>query len=148
MNNYIIDPSVFYWINVLSILQTVFGVIGGITFAGGIILTVTYIFASYNAKKKPNPPQENASSYDIREYDRDLEEYNEDRRKLHDIRKWMIPLLIIGNIMIIAAIFIPGKTTSVEMLVAKTATFDNVNWTVQQVKEIIDYITSSLRGVV
>lgn len=30
MENYVINPQVFYWINVLSILQTVFAVIGGV----------------------------------------------------------------------------------------------------------------------
>lgn len=148
MNNYIIDPSVFYWINVLSIIQTVFGILGGMFLAGGAILTGFYIYYSYSLEEKPTDPGKNADSYDLHEYNRDLNTYNEHIKELRLIRKWMIPLLIIGAVMVIAAVFIPGKTTSVEMLVAKTATFDNVNWTVQQVKEIIDYITSSLKGVV
>ena len=148
MNNCIIDPSVFYWINVLSIVQTVLGILGGTLLVGGTILTGFYIYCYYRLEEKPVNPGKNADSYDLREYNRNLDTYNEHIKDLHLIKKWMIPVLIIGTVMIIAAVFIPGKTTSVEMLVAKTATFDNVNWTVQQVKEIIDYITSSLKGVV
>ena len=60
----------------------------------------------------------------------------------------MMTTLIVGGVLVLISIFIPRKQTSVEMLVAKTATFDNVNWTVQQVKEIIDYIVSALKGAV
>jgi len=148
MNNYIIDPSVFYWINVLSIIQTVFGFLGFMLLAGGAILTGFYIYGSYNLEEKPTDPGKNADSLDLHVYNRDLNTYNEHIKELRLTRKWMISLLIIGAIIAIAAVFIPGKTTSVEMLVAKTATFDNVNWTTQQIKEIIDYITSSLKGVV
>ena len=71
-----------------------------------------------------------------------------DLGNLRTYKKWMLFFLIPGLIFVLISIFVPGKTTSVEMLVAKTATFDNVNWTVQQVKEIIDYIVVSLKGAV
>ena len=145
MNNYIIDPSVFYWINVLAIVQTVFGILGGFTLTGGTIMLVYYIM-SLNELKEPTKPQEDVCGYERNHYERELKEYQDEIKKLKHVKKWMILLLITGITLVVVAIFIPGKTTSVEMLVAKTATFDNVNWTVQQVKEIIDYITSSLRG--
>jgi len=49
--------------------------------------------------------------------------------------------------MIIFSIFIPGKTTSVEMLIAKTATFDNVNLSVQQIKDVVDYIVQAIKTI-
>ena len=42
MKNYIIDPSVFYWMNVLSIVQTVLAVLGGFILIGSFSLVVTY----------------------------------------------------------------------------------------------------------
>ena len=52
-----------------------------------------------------------------------------------------------GLVAIIASIFIPGRTTNIEMLIAKTATFENVNWTVQQVKEVVDYIVQAIKTI-
>ena len=85
---------------------------------------------------------------DLWEYDRDMKRRKNDLGNLRTYKKWMLFFLIPGLIFVLISIFVPGKTTSVEMLVAKTATFDNVNWTVQQVKEIIDYIVVSLKGAV
>lgn len=55
---------------------------------------------------------------------------------------------MIGLVLIILSVFIPSKQTSIEMMVARTATFDNVDWSVQQVKEIVDYIVNALKGAV
>lgn len=125
MTNYIIDPQVFYWMNVFGILQTVFAVFGVVLAAAFVGLTVAWVCNSVEVK---------------RGYERNLIYQKE-------CKKWAIITGIIGLILVTAAIFIPGKTTSVEMLVAKTATFDNVNWTVQQVKEVVDYIVYALTNV-
>ena len=109
MTNYIIDPQVFYWINILGILQTVFGIFGGIFAAISIGLAGGWI---YNACE--------------------VEKYESERNQFYMkvCKKWAIITGTLGLIMVIFSIFIPDKTTSVEMLVAKTATFDNVNWSV------------------
>ena len=130
MNNYIIDPAVFYWINVFGILQTVLAVFGGLMVATGIGTTIGYIYNVY-----------------------DIDEYSETtqvkmRRKANACKKVTIIMFCVGIPFILASIFIPSKTTCIEMLVARTATFDNVNWTVAQVKEVIDYIVSALKGAV
>lgn len=125
MTNYIIDPQVFYWMNIFGIMQTVFAVFGGLLAIAFISLTIGWVYNSCEVKQG---------------YERHLLYQTE-------CKKWAIVTGIIGFILITAAIFIPGKTTSVEMLVAKTATFDNVNWTVQQVKEVVDYIVDSLKSV-
>ena len=130
MNNYIIDPAVFYWINVFGILQTVLAVFGGLMVATGIGTTMAYI---YNV-------------YDIDEYSEQTQEKM--RRKANACKKVAIIMFCIGIPFVLASVFVPGKTTSVEMLVARTATFDNVNWTVAQVKEVIDYIVTALKGAV
>lgn len=125
MTNYIIDPQVFYWMNIFGIMQTVFAVFGGIFAAAFIGLTVGYVYNSWEVKQG----------------------YESNLLYKKECKKWAIITGIIGVVLITAAVFIPGKTTSIEMLVAKTATFDNVNWTVQQVKEVVDYIVYALKSV-
>lgn len=154
MSNHIIDPAVFYWMNVLSIVQTVCAVFGAIILIGGISLVIYYIYQMQGLSKpeKPGEPSKNYSEY---EYDRDVKRYEEHMRsyerdllKIKQTSNWAVITMVIGLVMVLMAIFIPSKQTSIEMLVARTATFDNVDWTVAQVKEIIDYIVSALKGVV
>lgn len=124
MTNYIIAPQVFYWINVLGILQTVFGIFGGLFITAFIILAVSWVYNATQAK-----------------------EYYSYKKYIKVCKKWAIITGILGSIMIIASIFIPGRTSSIEMLIAKTATFDNVNWSVQQIKDIVDYIVQAIKAI-
>lgn len=125
MENYVINPQVFYWINVLSILQMVFAFIGGVFAIAFVCLTVGWIYNSVEAK----------NGY----------ENNEIYMKV--CRTWAIVTGIVSFVLITASIFIPGRTTSIEMLIAKTATFDNVNWSVQQVKDLVDYIVRAIKSI-
>lgn len=125
MQNFIIDPKIFYWINVLDTVQIVFAGIGVtclIAFAG---CAIGWIYNACEAEKG----------------------YKSNVYYMKACKRWTIVTGIIGLILLTASIFIPGRTTSIEMLVAKTATFDNVNWTVQQVKEVVDYIVKALQSV-
>lgn len=125
MQNFIIDPKIFYWINVLGIMQTVTAVVGSVCLLAFIGFAIGWI---YNAG-------EVESGFESNVY------------YMKTCKRWTIATGIIGLILLTASIFIPGRTTSIEMLVAKTATFDNVNWTVQQVKEMIDYIMQGIKSV-
>lgn len=124
MNQFIIDPQVFYWINVFGILQTVLGVIGGLLMIAFIGFACGFIYNKIEG-----------------------EYYDNNRRYVKPCKKWMIVFGILGVLFCTAAVFIPGKSTGIEMLVARTATFDNVNWSVQQVKEIVDYIVNAMKGI-
>ena len=136
---YIIDPSVFYWINVLGILQTVLAILGSFCLCGGVI---ALIYGWYSKSQAYN-----------REYNRTTEKYDyvvndkEMQEALKFIKLGRI-LPVVSVIFIIAAIFIPGKTTSIEMLVAKTATFENVGMSVESIKELIDYIVMAIKSCV
>ena len=122
--NYIINPSVFYWIQVLSDLEIVSAMLGIFLMIGAVI-TIGYWIYNY---------------IEFIEYERDsYKHYCTLCRRLTFI------LGILGILCILAAIFLPDKQTSVEMLVARTATYDNVSWTVDQVKEVIDYIVKALQ---
>lgn len=146
MTNYIIDPVVFYWINVLSLMQTVFAVIGGFTLTGFIVLFITFIYQRHGLSEPEKPDKD--IRYDMERYQREMRNYENDLKDLRMIKKYAKITLFAGGLMVLVSIFIPGKQTSVEMLIARTATFENVNWTVQQAKEIIDYIVNALKGVV
>ena len=146
MTNYIIDPAVFYWINVLKYMQTALAVIGGFMLAGFIVLFCAYMYRNYGLTEPKKPDERN--EYEMRRYQEKLDDYKNDLKEVQTIRKYMFVTLIVGALMILISIFIPDKQTSVEMLVARTVTFDNVDWTVQQVKEIVDYIVSALKGAV
>lgn len=128
MTNYIIDPAMFYWINVLATTQTMFAIVGAFLMLAAIGFAAGWIYNWYQTVE-----------YEHRE---------ENKKYMRMCRAGTLLTLLPGIVLILLSIFIPSKQTSVEMLVAKTATFDNVDWTVQQVKEIIDYIVSALRGVV
>jgi len=151
MNSYIIDPSVFYWMNVLSIAQTVCAVIGAVFITGSIIFAVSYFYETYTNSEPEKPDEQDdcyCSSYDKERYRNAMKEYKHTLELTKKFKTWFIVTLIVGIILCLSSMFIPSKNTSIEMLVARTATFDNVDWTVAQVKEIIDYIVSTLKGAV
>lgn len=125
MANYVIDPKVFYWMNVLGIVQTILGVLGGVCAAAFAFLLIGWIYNSLEVKR----------GCEINLF------------FLKEFRKWAIITGIVGFVLGTAAIFIPGRTTSIEMMIAKAATFDNVNWTVQQVKDVVDYIVRAIKGI-
>ena len=111
--NYIIDPSVFYWMMVLNgIHDAAFGI-------GLILLIIDGILCFACAMETA------------------FESY----------KKAIIIIGMIGCLSMLASVFIPTKDTSIEMLIARTATFDNANMTVQQIKEIVDYVIGALKGV-
>ena len=145
MNNYIINPSVFYWINVLSIIQTALATFGITLALCGLILAGIYLYKVYDTDK-PEEPEDKRNEYAVEHYNSAMKRYDNEMKHIKTIRKWMIASCVVGIILIVASVFVPSKQTSVEMLVARTATFENVNWTVQQVKEIVDYITSALKS--
>ena len=60
---------------------------------------------------------------------------------------YLKPLWIVGActvVCIIAAVFIPTKNTLIEMQIAKFATWENAEWTVDAVKDAVDYIVNAI----
>lgn len=125
MENYVINPQVFYWINVLDALQTAFAIIGAAFATGFVYLAIAWIYNAIEAERG----------------------YKSNEIYMKVCRTWAIVIGVVGFVLIIVSIFIPGRTTSIEMLIAKTATFDNVNWTVQQVKDVVDYVVNAIKGI-
>ena len=121
---YIINPSWFYWLNVadsaLVFLCSICGV-SALCFIGSLI--ARGICADEYAPKESK------------------EKMRKITRKITRIS--LIAFLVSGFI----AIFIPSKNTLIEMMIAKTATYDNVSWTIEQVKQAVDYVISAIKEI-
>lgn len=122
--NYIINPSIFYWIHTLSDLKTLAITLGVFLAIGTVVMIGCWIY----------------NYAEFIEYERDCYKHYYTL-----FRRLTFMLGIPGILCILAAVFLPDAQTSVEMLVARTATYDNVSWTVDQVKEVIDYIVKALQ---
>lgn len=44
-------------------------------------------------------------------------------------------------------IFIPSKETLISMLIAKYATYENAQWTLETVKSAVDYIVQAIQSI-
>ena len=126
--NYIIDPKIFYWMHVMSGLKIICGILGGIATAGMIVAICSAIYNYYNSIV----------------YGHDKEHYMQ-YMCIGKKAAWITAIL--GIVFLAACVFLPDKETSIQMLVSKAATFDNVGWTVSQVKEIVDYIVQAIKTI-
>ena len=118
--NYIINPAVFYWMSVLDGLKT----ISGIFFAIGCASIVsTFIIWTVNA---------------------DIDFDDEDTKRWFKYLKISIAITAVTAIVLIA---IPSKNTMIQMLVAKCATYDNANLTVESLKSAVDYIVEAIKSL-
>ena len=63
-----------------------------------------------------------------------------------NIRFLIIPAAI-AIVSILMLTFLPDKETMIEMAVAKYATRDNVAWSVDQIKSIVDYIVQAMQSI-
>ena len=120
MNNYIVNPSIFYWMNVLDSVRGVAAVTLLISVACLIIALILYFVDG-------------------------VEEEEDEPTKQY--RKLIFISGIVIVISILITIFIPDKRTSIEMLIARTATYENAQLTVQGIKEIVDYIVQAINGI-
>ena len=116
MNGYIINPSWFYWVNVIEgtgIVATILAIMATLLCVIG--LPLYYVDVAYD---------------------------DEDEKKFWKIAK---RLIIICLVLWIICIFIPSKETLIEMQVAKYATYENAEWTVETIKQAVDYIINALK---
>ena len=118
--NYIINPWFFYWINVANGMMTVSIVglfVSGITFIAGCIMVIDNI-----------------------NYGSDDKDYKNGKKLL----KISIPMLIV---FVLFVIFIPDKSTLIEMQVSKMATYENAKLAVDSLKEFVDYIVEAAKSL-
>ena len=115
MNGYIINPAWFYWVNIANAGRAVLSI------SSVILLLLTSICFFMLAD--------------------DMLFDEEDRAR---VKKAIGRGFVVGIFCLIAAIFIPSKETLIEMQVAKYATWENAEWTVDAVKDAVDYIVNAI----
>ena len=120
--NYIINPWVFYLLNILE--NVVSGIvialfIFGIVFASYAIIWYVELSTSYcdDEDKYPSPPA--------------------------IVKKWKIPLIIC----IVVLVLTPSKETCYKMLIASQVTTENIESAKETVKEVADYIVESAKEI-
>ena len=120
--NYIINPWVFYLLNILE------NVVSGIVIALFIFGIVLW-------------------SYAIIWYVELSTSYHDDEDKypspLAIVKKWKIPLIIC----IVVLILTPSKETCYKMLIASQVTTENIESAKETVKEVADYIVESAKEI-
>ena len=114
--NYIINPAAFYWMNITNGLIFVLAVFTAVLIVLGIIVFAFYMNALDGG-------------------------YESDMKKYKKILKTIVPCIVISALL---ACFIPSKDTILEMMIAKMATYENASWTLEALKEAVDYIVNAL----
>ncbi len=131
MNNYVIDPQVFYWINTIDNFKEFCKTASALLFVGFVIALVAYFY----------------NRYTVSLYTEDTNEYKSYKKAMDMATAICINCGVIVISLVFAWIFLPSKETSIQMLVAKTATFENFDWTAAQIKEMIDYIITAIKTI-
>ena len=119
--NYIINPLWFYWIQLANGLKIALLVCLGFT----CIFTVVS-FAYF------------AANYDVDGFDDD------DAVRWFKLMKRGIIILVI---LCVVSIVMPSKETLIEMQIAKYATFENAEWTLDAIKSAVDYIVEAIKSI-
>ena len=118
--NYIINPSWFYWLGVANAAKIVSFVIGGIATVG---LFIGLANMAVNM-----------------EFGADDKDYKNSKRIAKVCGIVTVVCFLVG-------VFIPSKQTMIEMMVAKFATYENAQWTVDVVKDAVDYIVQAINSI-
>ena len=116
--NYIVNPGVFYWLSVINAIKCVSIVVFILSAVAAVVLIGLGIDKSLWCE----------------------DEYA-------TFNKWKKAVAVVLPISTVAVIFIPGKEALIEMLVAKYATVDNANWTLDAVKSAVDYIVEAMKAI-
>ena len=117
---YIIDPRWFYWLGVMDALQDVVFV---------SLLLSTLIFCTA-----------------LLVYFINLGSFHDDSdvKVTKKIMMLSLPFLVISALLYL---FLPSKDTMIEMQVAKLATYENAEWTVDAIKSAVDYIVEAIKSI-
>lgn len=59
--------------------------------------------------------------------------------------KMALKMFIVAIVCIIISLFIPSKETLIEIQIAKYATWENAEWTTDAIKDVVDYITDTIK---
>lgn len=115
--NYIVNPMIFYWMSVLNSLKVV-SILFLILSSVGIVICVAVFCANSDWL---------------------------DEDDMASIKKWTRVVIAVFAVSVLLVIFVPSEKTMTEMLIAKFATVENANWTLENVKKAVDYIVEAMK---
>lgn len=111
MNDYIINPSWFYWISVCEGAKILCYTIGVLCAAGVIIGTMSYFVDKG---------------------------FNDDTAELG--KKWAVRFGVAVIVAVLIGTLIPSKETLIQMKLAELGTYDNANKVIEIIQDATDYI--------
>lgn len=133
--NYIINPSWFYWLQVINGLKTAFEIIAGLSCFATAVLAVLALVNYFTGKDYRDRVDENGKPTDS------------DWLSFLSMTKATIVFAIISLVTLIISLFIPSKETLISMMIAKYATKENLGMTVDGIKSAVDYIINVMKEI-
>ena len=118
--NYIINPVWFYWVNVVDTLVLILIVLFCLTVVSCVISGVFTLTTL--------------------EYGADDEDHNAAKRIFKRC-------FVVAVVVAVAIILIPTKNTLLEMQIARYATYENAEITLDAIKSAVDYIVDAMKSV-
>ena len=117
---YIINPEWFYWLSVFGGVKTLSILVAIFSFIIVIVLIVCYFVEC---------------------------DFHNNEHCLTIYKRWILLCFVVCISSMLIAVFVPDKQTMIEMQVATVATKTNVEWTVEQLKVVVDYIFERINSV-
>ena len=116
--NYIINPMWFYWINVADTLRLVISIAIFISVAAALVAAIIAVVNS------------------------DWKEDGEYQLSVKVFKR----MIILFVILCVVLVFLPSKNTLIEMQIARYATQENAELTIDVIKSAVDYIIQAIQG--
>ncbi len=131
MNNYIVNPATFYWLNVADGIKTFSIVLSVLSGLATIVIIITWLCCLY-------------TSIDT-DYTAAWRQEASVRAKVWKKTIW--PFAAVFALSMLAAVFCPSRTTIIEMNIARLATYENAQWTLDTLKQAVDYVVSAIASL-
>ena len=141
MGTSVINPMIFYWMNVLGNLDATVNIVG-ISLTGLLGMRI-FIYCLgmdewyYYAKFKD-------SSYHVREAEQSLEDGT---KYVNLSAKWLKANIIIVVVCLVITTLIPTKDTMLTMLVADMITYENIELTKDSAMALVNYIVEQVKAI-
>lgn len=129
---YIVNPKIFYWLNILDNFKITIEILIaalGIAIISDVVIMV-FSYCEGRDYKDCKDEDGNPTDSDWRNFLFTLK-----------ILKCLATILVV---LVLLAIFIPSKEVMIEMLIAKFSTVENANFAIETLKEAVDYIVEAI----
>lgn len=126
--NYIINPSWFYWLGVVNSMR---GFMLTAFIVAIIVIGVALIIIPVNVKL-------------VRDYPSISDDERKTVRFFTKALKVAISVCVASGLFLV---FVPSKETLIEMMIAKQATYENATWTVDALKNAVDYVVQAIQSL-